>query len=195
MTKDFELAIDNVRFFYENSFALPKSANHEAVKSIHLLSLLSSHRNEEFYTKLENLVPSELENDLIRYVLRLNDAIEEGNYRRVFILKKEQPLEYFAPFLERIEDTVRIELAKSAEKAYSVLPISQAIQIFQVENEQQLRKFINDFTSELDEPLVNWTLEGGSLIFEKINKQTVKFNSEELIKTALLYSDELEKIA
>lgn len=128
-------------------------------------------------------------------MLRLNDAIEEGNYRRVFILKKEQPLEYFAPFLERIEDTVRIELAKSAEKAYSVLPISQAIQIFQVENEQQLRKFINDFTSELDEPLVNWTLEGGSLIFEKINKQTVKFNSEELIKTALLYSDELEKIA
>ena len=41
----------------------------------------------------------ELENNLVAFVLKLNDAIEEGNYRRVFKLKQESPLEYFAPFL------------------------------------------------------------------------------------------------
>lgn len=79
-------------------------------------------------------------------MLRLNDAIEEGNYRRVFLLKKESPLEYFAPFLDKIEDTVRIELAKSAEKAYSILSIKQALQIFQVDNEAELRNFVAEYT-------------------------------------------------
>ena len=69
------------------------------MKSIHLLSLLSANRNEEFYSKLENLTVTELENTLVAFVLKLNDAIEEGNYRRVFKLKQESPLEYFAPFL------------------------------------------------------------------------------------------------
>lgn len=59
------------------------------------------------------------------------------------------PLDSFAPFLGKIEDTIRIELAKSAEKAYSVLSIAQALQIFQVESEAQLRTFVNDYTSQL----------------------------------------------
>jgi 26S proteasome regulatory subunit N12 len=49
---------------------------------------LSAHRNEEFYSKLENLKLEEMKNPLIDYVFKINDAIEEGNYRRVFHLKK-----------------------------------------------------------------------------------------------------------
>ena len=49
-----------------------------------------------------------MNNPLIQYVFKINDAIEEGNYRRVFQLKKESPLKYFAAFLEKISDTVRI---------------------------------------------------------------------------------------
>ena len=98
-SKDFELAIEKVRFFYENGLSIPKSNNHEAIKSIHLLSLLSANRNEEFYSKLENLHVSELENNLVGFVLKINDAIEEGNYRKVFKLARESPLEYFTPFL------------------------------------------------------------------------------------------------
>ena len=86
-------------------------------------------------------------------------------------------------------------MAKSAEKAYSILSVPQALQIFQVDSEAQLRTFISDYTSQLEEPLVNWRLEEGQLLFERINKQSIKFNSEDLIKTTLLYSEELEKIA
>jgi hypothetical protein len=45
----------------------------------------------------------------------LNDAIEEGNYRKVFTLKNDNPLpEFFGPFLQSISETVRTEIAKSA---------------------------------------------------------------------------------
>lgn len=118
-TKDFELAIEGVRFFYENGLNLPKSDNDEPIIAIHLLFLLSTHRNEEFYTKLENLTTVEIHYNYVQYVLKMNEAIEEGNYRKVFEKKNNCPLEYFTPFLEKIEDTVRIEVAKSAEKAYS----------------------------------------------------------------------------
>jgi len=38
----------------------------------------------------------------VQYVLKINEAIEEGNYRKVFENKKQSPLEYFTPFLEKI---------------------------------------------------------------------------------------------
>lgn len=56
------------------------------VTSIHLLFLLSSHKNEEFYAKIETLNISDLGNKYISYVLLLNDAIEEGI---AFLLYKE----------------------------------------------------------------------------------------------------------
>jgi hypothetical protein len=41
-------------------------------------------------------------------VLLLNDAIEEGNYRKVFSLRLQNPLpEYFGPFLDTISETIR----------------------------------------------------------------------------------------
>lgn len=78
------MAIEGVRFFYENDFNLPKSENEKEIIAIHLLFLLSTHRNEEFYTKLENLSTVEIHYDLVQYVLKMNEAIEEGNYRKVF---------------------------------------------------------------------------------------------------------------
>jgi hypothetical protein len=64
--------------------------------------------------------------------LLLNDAIEEGNYRKIFLLRYQNPLpEYFGPFLDSISETVRTEIAKSAEKAYSELSLKEALNIFQ----------------------------------------------------------------
>ena len=87
-----------------------------------------------------------MKNPLIDYVFKINDAIEEGNYRRVFQLKKQSPLKYFSPFLDKISDTVRIEIAKSAEKAYNQLSLSDALQVFQIDNESELRKFVEKYT-------------------------------------------------
>ncbi len=90
------------------------------ITAIHLLFLLSCNKTQDFNTKLESIKVEQLKDSYIDYVLLLNDAIEEGNYRKVFELKKKNPLpDYFGPFLDTILETVRIEIAKSAEKAYS----------------------------------------------------------------------------
>jgi hypothetical protein len=74
--RDFELAIDNVRFFYENTLISTPSSEYHLVTAIHLLFLLSSHKNEEFYAKIETLQFNDLKDKYISYVLLLNDAIE-----------------------------------------------------------------------------------------------------------------------
>jgi|LakMenEpi03Aug12_release.lakeMendotaPanAssembly.Ray.scaffolds.fasta_scaffold155311_1 hypothetical protein len=85
------------------------------ITAIHLLFLLSNNRNQEFYSKLESIPLENLQGSYVSYVLLLNDAIEEGNYRKVFSLKNENPLpEFFGPFLQSISETVRTEIAKSA---------------------------------------------------------------------------------
>lgn len=125
----------------------------------------------------------------------MNEAIEEGNYRKVFAFKNQSPLQYFAPFLSKIADTVRIEVAKSAEKAYSYLTLEEALKVFQEPNEQSLRDFITSYTEKIDEPTVQWRIENGRIYFDRLNAEKVKFNSEELIRTSLFYAEELEKIA
>lgn len=94
------------------------------ITAIHLLFLLSTNRNQEFYSKLESITSESLKDEYISYVLLLNDAIEEGNYRKIFLLRDRNPLpEYFGPFLDTISETIRTEIAKSAEKAYSEISL------------------------------------------------------------------------
>lgn len=57
------------------------------VTAIHLLFLLSTNQNQQFYSKLETIKIDNLKDKYISYVLLLNDAIEEGNYRKVFTLR------------------------------------------------------------------------------------------------------------
>lgn len=86
-------------------------------------------------------------------------------------------------------------MAKSAEKAYTNLTLGEALKVFQEPNEQSLREFINSYTESIDEPTVRWRVEDGNVYFDKLNAHRVKFNSEDLISTALFYSQELERIA
>lgn len=102
-TKGVENAINNVKFFYENIFISQKPKFHAMITAVHLLFLLSTNKTQEFYTKLESIITQQLKDNYIDYVLLLNDAIEEGNYRKIFALKNQNPLpEYFGLFLDRI---------------------------------------------------------------------------------------------
>lgn len=129
-TKDiveFNRAIDKLKFFYDNFKSSSNSSNYFQLIAITLLHLLSFNKIEDFYTKLEGLSDQEIQNPLIKYVITLNESIEDGSYRKVFVLKDTCPIPFCEMFLDRIEETLRVELAKSSEKAYSSLTTEQAL--------------------------------------------------------------------
>jgi hypothetical protein len=90
--------------------------------------------------------------------------------------------------LNRISETVRIEIAKSAEKAYAELSISEALKIFQLENESELKQFIERYCEGIEEPTVRWVFSGSKILFEKANPRRIVFNSDDLIMTTLNYA-------
>ena len=45
-------------------------------------------------------------------------------------------------FLSRIDETVRYEIARSAEQSYESLSIQDALEVFQLNNLNDLNKFI-----------------------------------------------------
>lgn len=111
--KEFERAIDKLKFFYENFKVLRVSNNYYQLEAIMLLHLLSFNNIEDFYTKLEGLTQEELKNPFIEYVIKLNASIEDGNYRLVFTLKDSCPIQFCEVFLDHIEDTLRYSASHS----------------------------------------------------------------------------------
>jgi hypothetical protein len=194
--KDYENAINNVRFFYENTLIPHKPRYHSIITAIHLLFLLSANRNQEFYCKLEAITADHLKDEYLSYVLLLNDAIEEGNYRKIFSLSHRNPLpDFFGPFLDRISETIRTEIARSAEKAYAHISLKDALSIFNFQSEEQLRSFSSQYQNSQEEHAVNWVFQDNHIIFEKETNKKLNFNSQEMIARVLDYSRELERIA
>ena len=105
--EEFHRAIKKLDFFYENFAYLHKSENYYELNSIQLIDLLSLNQTKDFYTQLESFQGEELNNKYIQYVVELNQAIEDGNYREVFELRNASPSTLFKPFLEKIQETVR----------------------------------------------------------------------------------------
>ena len=97
--------------------------------------------------------------------------------------------------MERILETIRIEIAKSAEKAYAELSMNEALNIFQFKSVDQLRSFVNTYHESLEEIQTNWLFRDNKVVFEKETGNKLKFNSDENIRRVLEYSLELEKIA
>ncbi len=73
--------------------------------------------------------------------------------------------------------------------------MSEALKIFQLENEGELREFIERYCESIEEQMVRWVFVGAKIVFEKANKKRFVFNSDDLILTTLNYSHELERIA
>lgn len=145
---------------------------------------------------MEAITAEELRVPLLSYVLLLNDAIEEGNYRKVFSLRHQNPLpEYFGPFLDTISETIRTEIARSAEKAYAELSLKEALNIFQFDSLQQLRQFAESYQGGQEDHSTTWVFKEDKVVFEKETNKRINFNSEDLIRKVLEYSQELERIA
>ena len=195
--KEFDRAIDKLKFFYQNFKELRVSNNYYQLEAILLLHLLSFNNIEDFYTKLEGLTEEEFKNPFIEYVIKLNESIEDGNYRLVFNLKDSCPIQFCEMFLDRIEETLRVEVTRSSEKAYSFLTFKQAMELFRLKSNDELTSFIQknvEKSGSADDQQIRWKIKNDRIYFDshKAKKQTI--NSNELIGKMLKYADDIEKI-
>lgn len=197
-TKNFdelEKAYKRLRFYNEDlAKVINPSENYDKIAAIYLLYLLSFNRFSDFHIELEK-IPEELQkNQYIQFTIKLEQWLTVGNYSNVLQSKKNSPLAYFNVFLERIFETIRYEVSRSAEKAYTKLSLSEAQKMFMLNSPQELKAYVQQEEKNASEKGIKWKIEGDYLYFVPVQEDTNKLAFANGITDILNYTNELERI-
>lgn len=177
--------------YQDHGGLLTDSDSQWKIRGLYLTFLLTYNKIEEFHCELES-VPWDLytSNQFISFAVRLEQFFMEGNYQEVLLAKP--PSNEFSFFVGRISDTIRFEIAASFEKAYQRLSIRSAVKLLQLNTEDELRTFLNEFSRRIGRDI--WKIEGNELIIKSQEKKAQEIPKWQLIDQAVGYAIELERI-
>ncbi len=106
-------------YYYDYNEQLPDSSYKYHILGLTLLSLLAENRLAEFHTEMELLSTEEHKNIYIKHPISLEQFVIEGSYHKLFLSKGNVPAKNYNFFIDILIDTVRLEIASCAEKAYA----------------------------------------------------------------------------
>jgi len=211
----FERHVAQLKMYYnDNQHGLSPSDQKYTISGLYLLHLLASDRIGEFHTELELIPVDEHENAHIKQPIQLERYLMEGNYAKVLEAQRDVPKAYYAYFMERLIDMVRLKIGASLERSYESLPAQQAstmlmladvpaLQEFALkENERKAREesddTMADFTPSLTRRapvgLVRWELKDGRLFFLRTAEKQLEIPALDLMVNAIGYATDLERI-
>jgi len=199
-TESFTRYFQQLQPFYSlPESTLPKDgSNSSKVTGLYLLLLLSEGDYAGFHTLLETLevaaaqAGSKLEADqFIQYPVRLEQALMEGSYDKVWVETKSErvPGEEFGLFTEILIGTIRKEIASCSERAYPSIPISDAKSLLFLDSEGSVVNFAKES---------GWVVKDGRIYFpqqeDDYMSKDILVTSDQVIENTLGYARELETI-
>lgn len=164
--KSFELSYLKIKQFYfdyKNMFT--RSEKMLYFVGIYLLHLLANNRTTEFCTELELLDIQDLNNNYIRVSRDLEQCIMEGNYKHIFSIKSSINNPHYNYYLEKFDEAIKFQIARSAEKSYDSLKLNDAVQLLMLNSTQELNNFIKHELETLENREINWDIRGDRLEF------------------------------
>jgi len=193
--EEFENAYKRLRVYNEDlAHLLPKSQELDKITALYLLYLLSFNRFADFHTELEKVSDLDQQNQYIKFAIILEQSLAVGNYSNLFESRKTSPLPTFNVFLDRILETIRYEIARSAEKAYDYLYLEGALKVFLLNSKEELNAFIQKEKKNGEQNNVEWVVENNQLKFNRLEDTQNKLAFANSIPEILNYAQELEKI-
>jgi len=189
-------------FYALSSSQLPtENSQQSRVTGLYLLLLLSTGDYGGFHTMLETLEMARAnagrkrleDDDFIQYPVRLEQALMEGSYDRVWQQTKASnvPGEEYAIFSGFLINTIRDEIASCSEKAYASIPIANAKNLFFLDSEGAVVQFAQ---------LRDWITKDGRIYFPQqdqdllASEKDILSASDQVIENTLGYARELETI-
>lgn len=199
----FENYFAQLRPFYSN----PKLHNLQKVHintditkiiSLYLLYLLSQGLISKFHVELEVIYNSSQydaqQDKYLQFPINLESNLMEGNYIKIWKLLKEEknlPCQEYTHFVDTLINALRFEIAKSLEKTYDSIPISNCKNLLYLPQELSDANFEKALkeTYQVD----NWKFEDGVIYFTK-NENETNVDNQSVIKNLLGYAEQIESI-
>jgi len=130
----FKRAIGQLKSLYGTISLLDKTVGESASKyhmlGLDLMCLLAQNNLSSFHMELERIATKvALENPYIAFPVKLEQALMEGAYNKIFLSKSNLPSPYYGFFMDILLDTVRGEIAACMEKAYRILSCKEAARL------------------------------------------------------------------
>ncbi|XP_033115934.1 26S proteasome non-ATPase regulatory subunit 8-like [Anneissia japonica] len=175
-------------YYFDYKDEIPESAYKLQLLGLNLLYLLSQNRLAEFHTELELLPATEILNNIyIKHPVSMEQYLMEGSYNKVFLAKDNVPAESYNFFIDILLDTIRLEIAACAAKAYERIALNEATRILFFSNAREAKAF-----GEAQ----NWNLkDDGYLYFSNDEKKADEvIPACELAEQTIEYARELEMI-
>jgi 26S proteasome regulatory subunit N12 len=195
----FELSYLQEKPFYfdyiKDQNILPKQSDkYLYYVGLYLLFLLSNNRTTDFSTELELLDNKDKDNPYIKVSLDIEQFIVEGNYSHMAKLKNSTDDNYNY-YLNKFDDTIRYQIARSMEKSYENLKWDNAMQLLMLKNENDLNEFIRQQNENPREDReIIWKREGDKIKFIPINENKASIPAYRIFHDSLLLGIETEKI-
>ena len=104
-------------------------------------------------------------NKCINYVVKMEKAFNIGNYNQVLQHSSTPPIQEMGVFLQKINDTIRYAMARSAEVSYEYLKVADAIKLFSLRDQSQLEEFVRVQEVPGKDGGYIWSLENSRLCF------------------------------
>ena len=195
----FELSYLQEKPFYfdyiKDQNILPKQSDkYLYYVGLYLLFLLSNNRTTDFSTELELLDNKDKDNPYIKVSLDIEQFIVEGNYSHMAKLKNSTDDNYNY-YLNKFDDTIRYQIARSMEKSYENLKWDNAMQLLMLKNENDLNEFIRQQNENPREDReIIWKREGDKIKFIPINENKASIPAYIIFNDSLLLGIETERI-
>ncbi|KAF2721051.1 hypothetical protein K431DRAFT_285311 [Polychaeton citri CBS 116435] len=177
-----------------------KNSQQGKVTGLYLLFLLSLGDYAGFHTVLEGLEMQQesgrqtvLKEEFIQYPVRLEQALMEGSYDKVWGETRGErvPSEEFGLFSEILIHTIRNEIASCSERAYPSLPISNAKNLLFLDSEGAVIEFAQARGWEAKDGRIYFPVQEEEL---RESQKDVMSSSGTVIENTLGYARKLETI-
>ena len=119
----------------------------------------------------------------------------EGNYKHIFNIKSDvKNLPHYNYYLEKFDDAIKFQIARSAEKSYESLKINDALSLLMLKSFNELNQFIKNDAETVEDREIDWKLTNDRLFFIPINKEKTTIPSHRVIDNTVRMAVEIEKI-
>lgn len=166
---------------------LPPSELRFTITGLNLVNMLVTDRRADFHAELELLSMDERANPHVAFAVKLETCMTEGQYNKVMAAGESMPSPHYAPFLERITHTVRLDIAACISSAYKSLSYASARKLLLLGG---ANSDLEEFVREQE----GWRLADGAVHFEAHDRGAAHVPSHDLIASTLRYANELERI-
>ncbi|KAK9792505.1 hypothetical protein WJX73_002846 [Symbiochloris irregularis] len=172
--------------YLDTRSVLPASPLQDLVLGLNLLRLLVQNSIAEFHTELELLSPKMQRSPYVAQATQLEQWLMEGAFNKVLDAGKAAPDPAYAYFLDKLQTTIRDEIASCSEQAYPHLSVKDATNLMMFNSEADLAAYAQQRA---------WSIDNGQLVFQVHEEDKIsEVPAVQLIQHAMTYARELERI-